>query len=123
MWKFDIPVVVVCHNLVSFNGGINSVLMTLGETILDQTAEREWLLAGNVGTLIRTLLSTSDLGVVKVLLEEDVRVVVHLSSLNGETVLQTSLMTVVESVLARILLHAWVAAIEGKVCGGGHFDG
>lgn len=112
----------VRHNLISFNRGIDCVLMSLREAILDEAAKGERLLARNGGSLVSALLRTSDLGVMQIFLEKNAWVVAHLRSLNGESVLQSCFVTMVESELARVLFHAWVAAIKGKIRCSGHFD-
>lgn len=109
--------VVVRHNLAIFHDSVDFVLVTLGEPILDESTERKGLLARDLGTLVGALLSASNLSVMKILLEQNVWVVVDVSSLDIESaVLQSSFVAVVESILAGVLLsHAWVTTVEGEV--------
>jgi hypothetical protein len=102
-----------CHG-ITVNDSINLMDMAFRETILDDAAERPRLLALDEVTLILALFGTGDLRVVEVLLEHDLRVIVDLSGLDVEVLPVLRFMTVIESVLIRVLLTR-VTAIEGEV--------
>ena len=106
-----------CYDLVSFHRSVNFVLVTLRESILDNPAQRKGFLSLEISTLICTLFSAGNFRVVKIFLEKNVRVVVHLSGLDSEAVVQSCFMAMIENILVGIVLlaHARVTAIKGEV--------
>ena len=100
---------------------IDLVHMAFGESILDDAAERPGRLAIDHVSLVHTLFGAGQGGIMKVLLEHDGRVIVDLGGFDVEHTLAVArlmpgtLMTVVESEEAWVLLHARVAPIKGEV--------
>ena len=110
-------VVVSGHNRSVVHDRIDFMYMALGESVLDDAAERPRVLSVDRVPLVGTLFGTCNLRIVEVLLEQDGRIVVDLSLLNGKAVTAHILvMTMFERVLVWVLLaKARVTAIEGEV--------
>jgi len=105
------------RDLIALHNSINLMLMTLREPTLDKSTKREWLVTLDSTLLIYALFRSRDARIVKVFLEQDIRIVVNLRSLDSEAIRKAGLMSVVECILVRVLLLPLtrVAAIEGEI--------
>jgi hypothetical protein len=89
--------------------------MALGESVLDDAAQRPRVFSLDHVALILALFSTGDLRIVEVLFEKDRGVVVNLSCLDVELAMGILLMAMIESILSWVLLHTRITPIEGEV--------
>ena len=105
------------RNLVALHNSIDLMLMTLREPTLDKSTKREWLVTLDSALLIYTLFRARDARIVQVFLEQNVRVVVDLRSLDSEAIRKAGFMSMVERILVWVLLLPLtrVAAVEGEI--------
>jgi hypothetical protein len=99
------------------NDSIDFVHMALRKSVLDDTAQRPRILPIDHVTLVLALFSTGNLRIVEIFLEEDGRVVVDVSLLNGEATLLTLHVAMFESISSGVLLgrDTGISTIEGEV--------